>query len=204
MCDCDCTLDLCDAGPGDLAVADLCLDELSKDAEGELTLLESEPHECPEHDCRTLTAEHLLRISLKAFSCDSAIGNLFDGRLVSKDLTTVFARGSGVNRGMHAATFQWRSAAGIVIGSLSGMTNEGTHREPAFRACQRCDERGVMEGRLCGRLVRAAEPRLEGAQVVGAYRLTFDAAEDGGRGPVRGTLEGLVVRTCSPTQPHEH
>ena len=74
---CTCTIDVCHEDPAELVAADLCLDELSKDAEGELSLLESEPHDCPEHDCRTLTAEHLLRLSLKAFACDSAIVNLF-------------------------------------------------------------------------------------------------------------------------------
>ena len=192
------TYDVCAAEPVDLLLADLCLDELSKNAEGELTRLEAEPHECPEHDCRTLTAEHLLRLSLDRHDCDSDVGVLFSGRLVSKDLTTVYAHGSGEQRGMHAGTFQWRSAAGIVVGRLSGMTNEGTHREPPFKACQVCNERGVMEGRLCGRLVRAREPRLADAQVFAAYRVRFDPSESGGSGAVQGTLEGVVVRTCEP------
>jgi hypothetical protein len=194
------TYDVCAAEPAELVLADLCLDELSKDAEGELVPLGAEPHDCPEHDCRTLTAEHALVLSLRQHACDSEIGTLFDGRLVSKDLTTVFAQGSGERRGMHAGTFQWRSAAGIVVGHLSGMTNEGTHREPAFKACQTCDERGVMEGRFCGRLVRVRDPKLAGAQVFGAYRIAFDASESGGTGGVRGTLEGVVVRGCEPTE----
>lgn len=83
---------------------------------------------------------------------------------------------------------------------MSGMTNEGTHRKPVFEACQECGERGVMEGRLCGRLVDAADPRLAGAQVTAAYRFAFDASEDGGRGAFQGTVEGLVVRNCAPSK----
>lgn len=56
-----------------------------------------------------------------------------------------------------------------------------------------------MEGRLCGTVVRPAEPRLAGAQVVAAYRIRFDPSEKGGEGAVAGTLEGLVVRSCAPT-----
>jgi len=154
-------------------------------------------HECREEDCLTLTAEHLLRLELTSHACDSALGALLNGRLQSKDLVSVFSAGSGNRRGMHTGTFVWQSAAASIHGRLSGMTNEGTHREPAFSACQRCDERGVMEGRLCGRVVRTADQRLTGAQVFAAYRLRFEPGEDGGESPVAGTIEGLVVRTCS-------
>jgi hypothetical protein len=139
----------------------------------------------------------VLRLELSSHDCDSDVGRLFDGRLVSKDLTTVFVDGSGERRGTHLGTFVWRSSAGDLTGDLRGMTNEGTHREPAFDGCQRCAERGVMEGRLCGTLVRPADPRLEGAQVVGAYRIRFDPTERGGEGAVSGTVEGLVVRSCT-------
>lgn len=190
------TYDVCDGTPTDLLTAELCLDELSKDVRGDLHLVEARRHECREEDCLTLTAEHLLRLELTSHACDSALGALFNGRLVSKDLVSVFAAGSGNRRGMHTGTFVWQSATATVHGRLSGMTNEGTHREPAFSACQRCDERGVMEGRLCGRIVRTADQRLTGAQVFAAYRLRFDPGEDGGQSPVAGTIEGLVVRTC--------
>ena len=55
-----------------------------------------------------------------------------------------------------------------------------------------------MKGRLCGRLLRATEPRLAGAEVVAAYRLRFESTSEGALGGVRGTLEGLVVRMCEP------
>jgi len=79
-----------------------------------------------------LTAEHLLRIEVSSHPCDSRLGRQFDGRITSRDLTTVFANGSGVRRGMHSGNFLWSTAAGIVQGRMSGMTNEGTQGEPAF------------------------------------------------------------------------
>jgi len=77
------------------------------------------------------------------------------------------------------------------------MTNQGTHREPPLDGCQRCDERGMLEGRLCGTLLRPADPQMAGAQVVASYRMRFDPNERGGEGAVTGTVEGLVVRSCA-------
>lgn len=188
--------DVCDGTPVELLASTVCLDELSKDARGELTLVDADLKECPELDCRTLTVEHALSLELISYACDSKLGTLLDGRLTSRDLITVFAGGSGERRGMHTGTFRWRVATALIEGRLSGMTNEGTHREPAFGPCQRCDERGVMEGRLCGRVSRSRDPRLADAQVFGSYRLRFDPSERGGNGAVSGTVEGVVVRSC--------
>jgi hypothetical protein len=190
--------DLCHATPAELFAAEVCLYELSKDAEGRLSPPEGQQHVCPEDDCRTLTIDQDLGLSLRPHDCDSDVGRLFDGELRSVDLATVYVDGDGTRRGMHTATFSWRCQIGLVQGTLAGLTNEGTHRVPVFDECQRCSETGVMEGRLCGRLVRSAEPRLAGAQVVAAYRLRFDSSREGALGGVRGTLEGLVVRTCEP------
>jgi hypothetical protein len=190
--------DICHATAAELFAAEVCLHELSKDAEGQLSRPEGQQHVCPEDDCRTLTTDQDLELSLRSHDCDSDVGQLFDGRLRSVDLATVYVDGDGTRRGMHTATFSWRVQVGLVLGTLSGLTNEGTHRAPAFNECQKCSETGVMEGRLCGRLVRTTEPRLAGAQVVAAYRLRFDSSSEGALGGVRGTLEGLVVRTCEP------
>ncbi len=142
--------DACTGRPAEPTRAVLCLDELSKDVEGDLVVVDANPHECRELECVTLTVEHLLRVRIVSHRCDSGLGSRFDGKLLSRDLTTVFAAGSGLRRDLHSGTFLWRTAAGDVQGRLSGMTNEGTHREPAFTGCQECAELGVMEGRLCG------------------------------------------------------
>ena len=189
---------VCEARPADLARAVLCLDELSKDVKGELIIVDADRDVCDKLDCVTLTSEHVIRAEVQSHACDSEIGKLFDGRFSVKDLTTVFAHGTGMARGLHAGTFVWRTSVGVVQGRLSGMTNEGTHREPAFKGCQECGERGVMEGKLCGRLVRAADPKLAGAQVTAAYRFAFEPTEKGGEGGLVGTIEGLVVRACEP------
>jgi hypothetical protein len=190
----------CDGRPAELARAVLCLDELSKDVKGDLVIIDADVHECRELECKTLTVEQLLRVEVSSHLCDSRLGTQFDGRITSRDLTTVFVNGSGMRRGMHTASFVWSTAAGIVQGRMSGMTNEGTHREPAYKGCQECADWGVMEGRLCGRLVRAADPALVGAQITAAYRLAFDAGERGGEGALQGTIEGLVVRNCAPSK----
>lgn len=189
---------VCEARPADLARAVLCLDELSKDVKGELIIVDADRDVCRQLDCVTLTSEHVIRAEVESHACDSEIGKLFDGRFSVRDLTTVFAHGTGMARGLHTGTFVWRTSVGVVQGRLSGMTNEGTHREPAFKGCQECGERGVMEGRLCGRLVRTNDPKLAGAQVTAAYRFAFDPTEKGGEGALRGTIEGLVVRSCEP------
>ena len=83
----------------------------------------------------------------------------------------------------------------VATGTLSGVTNAGVHREPAGKDCQCCDEHGVMEGRLCGRIVRG--PReLRGCNVIGVYLLRFDAGAGGGEGGVQGTFEGVIVCPC--------
>ena len=176
---------VCEARPADLARAVLCLDELSKDVKGELIIVDADREVCDKLDCVTLTSEHVIRAEVQSHACDSEIGKLFDGRFSVKDLTTVYAHGTGMARGLHAGTFVWRTSVGVVQGRLSGMTNEGTHREPAFKGCQECGERGVMEGKLCGRLVRAADPKLAGAQVTAAYRFAFEPTEKGGEGGLR-------------------
>ena len=59
---------------------------------------------------------------------------------------------------------------------MSGVTNAGTHRLPAFKDCQKCDDRGVMEGRICGQIVSPNNPALNGCQVMAAYRIRFDSS----------------------------
>ena len=83
----------------------------------------------------------------------------------------------------------------IATGTLSGVTNAGVHREPFFRECQRCDEHGVMEGRLCAQ-IRRAPRELVGCNIIGVYLLRFDANPKGGQGDVQGTFEGVIVSPC--------
>ena len=98
---------------------------------------------------------------------------------------------------MHAGDFVWTGVAGVTVnGRLSGMTNEGTHRQPAFNGCQRCDQRGVMEGLLCGQIAAPANDDLNGAQIAASYRITFDPTANGRAGATQGTLEGMIITPC--------
>jgi hypothetical protein len=118
---------------------------------------------------------------------------LFVGRLV-----TAFEI-DGEHRGFHAGDFEWTVTAGLkVAGRMSGVTNVGTHREPPFKPCQKCDERGVMEGRLCGQVTTSQDPALKRCQVIAAYRIRFDPSRKGGNGDVEGTLEGLIICSSKP------
>jgi hypothetical protein len=178
-----------------LAEGVLCLDALSKDAEGELIPVAAEPEECRKLDCRTLVTTHALRLEVRRHDCDSETGSALDGSLLVRNLTTVFVDADPEGRGVHAGDLLWRAPGLRIVGTIAGMTNVGTHREPAFEPVQQCDSRGFLEGRFCGQ-VRAAESRLDGSQVTGVYRLRFDPTREGGRGGVRGTLEGVVLRDC--------
>jgi hypothetical protein len=174
----------------------VCLSELSKDLEGELRLLESEKERCKELDCTTLETVHQLELKVARHDCDSDVGSLLDGTLHSGDLVHKFKDGDGNRRGVHEGTFRWRGRGTLATGTLTGITNAGTHRKPAFDDCQRCDERGVMEGMLIGVIRRARDRRLIGCEVRAAYRLRFDPSEQGGSGAISGTLEGALVCDC--------
>lgn len=101
-----------------------------------------------------------------------------------------------MHRGFHAADFVWFGAGGLKLeGRMSGVTNEGSHRLP-IKACQRCDDRGIMEGRLCGQVTTAPDPTLKGCQVIAAYRIKFDPSVRGGSGRAVGTIEGVIISPC--------
>ncbi|WP_208721155.1 hypothetical protein [Corallococcus aberystwythensis] len=179
----------------------VCLSELSKDLEGSLRPVEAVREKCRPLRCVTLETLHQLDLRVSGHACDSSLGKLFDGQLNSLQLVHKYK--DGERRGVHEGTFRWRGQAGVLAtGTLQGITNAGTHREPAFAGCQRCDERGVMEGMLLGAIVRAEDPKLIGCEVRAAYRLRFDPSRDeGGSGGVRGTLEGALVCDCAGRPP---
>lgn len=173
----------------------ICLTEVSKDVRGELRRLDAERQVCQGDRCVTLKTDHTLVLEVAAHRpCDRAPA--LDGRFVVRRFVTAFADGNGLRRGLHTGAFTWIGAGLRVSGTMSGLTNEGTHREPAFKACQTCDETGVLEGRLCGRVVRADDPALVGSAVTAAYRFRFEASEDARDTAVEGTVEGLLVEAC--------
>jgi hypothetical protein len=182
----------------DILDNELCLNSVSKNVKGELRPVHHELERCVPLKCETLKTEHLLVLSAERWECDSRRGELLDGRIVVKDLATAYEGGSPKRRGFHGGDFRWLGRNGLLaVGTLSGMTNAGILREPFDPACERCEEPGVMTGRLCGFIRRAPEnPRLRGCEVFGLYRLRFEVTEEGGRGEVWGTIEGLIVCRC--------
>lgn len=191
------TLQTCLDDPRTIWKERVCLEPVSKDLRGELKLLDREREECGGPRCLTLKTDHLLKVDLRSHEpCDSRLGQLLDGTLLVRRLITALADGTGEGRGMHAGDFRWFGDGFRIEGRLAGMTNVGTHREPVFRDCQTCHDPGYMEGRLCGRVVRAKDENLVGCQVTAAYRLRFDPSQGFKDTGVQGTLEGLVVCRC--------
>ena len=173
----------------------VCVSAVSKDLEGEIGEARGDRRECRDPACVTLTTTQPLTLKLGSHSdCDS-LGGLLDGVIEVRDLVHVY-EGDGNQRGFHSGSFRWESGVGLIFGHLSGITNAGTHRPPAFDECQRCRD-AVMEGQLCGTICRSLDDRLAGCQIFGAYRLRIDPSVGGIPGQrLVGTFEGVLVCAC--------
>ncbi len=180
----------------------ICLNEVSKNLRGDLRRLAIKRRECDDPKCVTLKTVHALRVEVRSYDCDSNVAKRMDGQLVIPRLVHAL-NNDGHGRGTHTGSFIWDGNGIDVEGEISGMTNLGTHRRPVFDDCQQCDERGVMEGRLCGRIVDAKKKKLIGCRVVAAYRIRFDPSESFQDTAVTGTLEGLIVCPCGWEEPKD-
>lgn len=193
--------DVCLDNPEALLRSGVCLSTISKDVEGEIQLLENDVERCDEPRCETLKAATFLRLEVAAHDrCDAKVSSMLDGVFYVRDLAFVFDEATGEGRGLHAGTFRWRGQGAIAEGTLSGVTNAGTHRPQAFDECQECRAVGFMEGRFCGSVLRAEAEELVGCWLAGAYRLRFDPSEEGPAGGVSGVLEGALVCRCGVEQ----
>lgn len=173
---------------------EFCVSALSKDLKGDLKLGSTKEHKCSEPECKTLRTAHSLKVKVVATLCDSPTARPLNGTLTVKLITAFDTDGN--HRGFHSGDFSWTGAGGLkVTGHMSGVTNEGSHRLP-IKACQKCNDLGIMEGRLCGQVVEAADSKLKGCQVIAAYRVRFDPSVKGGSGGVVGTIEGVIVCFC--------
>lgn len=173
----------------------VCLTSVSKDIEGEFADPENERRSCADPGCETLTSLQSLILKLATHQdCDRLIE--LDGTIEIRDLVHVYDN-DGTGRGIHSGSFRWESSVGLIFGDISGITNAGTHRAPAFRECQRCWD-PIMEGQLRGTVCRAREPGYLGRTIFGAYRLRIEPSPDGlQRQGVRGTFEGVLASACS-------
>jgi hypothetical protein len=183
--------------PATILKQPMCLHALSKNLKGNLKLSVKEEQKCEKPECVTLKTVHVLKLKVITNEpCDSKLGGLLSGEIVVERLVTAFDQNGG-HRGFHAGDFTWTASGIHAAGRLSGMTNVGTHRKPAFEpACQECATRGVMEGRLCGQILEAKMPEMAGCQIIGSYRLRYDPSSTGGSGTVVGVIEGVLICPC--------
>jgi hypothetical protein len=187
----------CFESPEEILDTEICLFVVSKDLLGELRPVEADIEECGPRDCRTLKTVQVLQLHATRGPCESEeMAALLDGVFTVTDLTTAFLNGDGTLRGVHGGTFRWKGGGARVNGSLSGLTNAGTHRGPVFDECQPCDAPGYMEGRLCGRIDRRSDRRFAGCDLLGTYRLRFEPSREGGAGRIAGTLEAAILCRC--------
>lgn len=180
-----------------------CLYELSKNAKGVIEIFEQDREECRQ-DCTTLRTRHGLKLETSSHDpCDSSKGRLLGGTLHSPNLTHAFKDGDANGRGVHGGTFRWENGVVGAEGTLSGITNAGTHRDPLFKECQPCDANGYMEGRFCGRIIYDQEGVLTGCQIIGTYRFFVKGGFDEGQTSIFGTLEGMIVCPCREKPPQK-
>jgi hypothetical protein len=176
----------------------MCLYAVSKNLKGALRPSEADVEECEERKCKTLKTVSLLELAVTVNrGCDSREARILNGKLIARDLASAYVAADGRERGYHGATFRWQGTNLLVTGTLSGVTNAGTHRKPFDPACQECRAPGFLEGRICGLIRRAPTRAFIGCNVIGIYKLRAgDVGERGPEGPVQGVIEGLIVCGC--------
>ncbi len=189
----------CADRPDDIRCTRMCLENLSKNLEGRLRLIDAEKEECGDPPCTTLKMYHFAELRISAHDCDSDISRkLLDGTFKIYDLNHAMRNADEKDRGLHAGNFHWSGQGGAVArGQISGITNANTYRRPFFESRQPCNQTGVMEGRFCGTIQQSPDPALPvGSQVIGTYRFRFDPSLGAEASGMQGTLEGVIVYGC--------
>jgi hypothetical protein len=178
-----------------LLANEYCLSALSKHLKGTSDQPEAERHDCKEPECSVLLTRQTLKLrAARHDDCDSKVAHLLDGAL-EITIAHAFDRDTK-HRGMHGGEFKWQTKAGVVKGELAGVSNAGLHRPPAGD-CEECFALRVDEGRFCGEFTELVDKDLEGAHLVGLYRLKYTRVSGRGfAGDVAGVLEGNIVLPC--------
>lgn len=183
--------------PSTVLRTNICLSAISKNAKGELGNPRAVQQKCAKPQCRTLKTVQTFKVEVSPNRpCDSPLAKALNGTFVVNRFVSAYEGGDGNRRGIHTGDFEWHGAAAVAKGRMSGVTNAGTHRQPVFDACQRCDAHGFMEGRFCGVVTEPRDPALKDCSVQGTYRFRFDPGASGGHGAIQGTFEGSIVCTC--------
>jgi len=191
----------CSDNPATLWRLPACVGAVSKNLFANLRLERRERQRCADRRCVTLKTLHWLQLEMSPYECDSRIGRRLTGLITVKRLVTAFDR-NGIGRGVHSGDFVWTTPGAVEIaGRMSGITNAGLLRPPAFRRCEDCSQPLVLYGRLCGQVVKTPIAELRGCQVMAMYRIALDADENQATAGLdqaggRGTLEGAVMCPC--------
>jgi hypothetical protein len=178
--------------------AQVCVTSLSKDARGETKVRTDKVMRCKETPCVTLRTSAILQLVVDTHApCDEVLGQELSGKFEVADLATAYEK-DGLGRGVHAGNFVWTSTKGVVVqGKMSGITNAGLVRAKPFApGVEKCLSKGILVGRICGKVVKTEDPKLRAANVVATYRFKTPASPKGENGPVVGTIEGVLVVPC--------
>jgi hypothetical protein len=190
----------CADRPGDIRCPRMCLYSISKDIKGELRVIDRVSEECGDPRCVTMKVIDFVQAEASSNkNCESDQGRYFNPELKIYDLTHAFVDGDPKRRGFHGGSFRLGGQAGIIDGTISGMTNVNTHRRPFFEGPEPddCDVPFLMEGRFCGTVQRARDDKLVGAQAIGTYRFRLEEGFDAEKSSIVGTMEGVIVVSCT-------
>jgi len=186
----------CFDDPGDVVHDGFCLDAISKNVKGTVSIAAISRRQVQPDGCQTWRTMGPLKLTTSTHEpCDSELSlrRLDKGSFVVERLATAYEI-DGLRRGFHAGDFKWSGRHVTIEGRMSGITNAGILRAPVFEGdCEECASRGIMIGRLCGEVVGSAG-ELDGAKVVAVYRFKAGRpTKRGASGSVVGTIEGVIV-----------
>jgi len=169
----------------------ICMIPVSKNFRGEFDLADRDLQKCKHPECETLKALHRMKLEIRSNRpCDSVAARRLDGTIEGRLFFAFIENGN--QRGYHKAQIEWNGATSVLHGQMSGMTNVGTHRDP-LRPCERCDERGHMEGCLDAVVVKGDH---KGCRLLATYVIEFDPSTGSTSTAVEGTLEGVLICDC--------
>ncbi len=169
----------------------ICMLPVSKNFRGEFHLADRDLQKCKKVKCETLKALHEMKLEVRTNRpCDSVAARRLDGTIAGRLLFAFIENGN--QRGYHKAKIEWNGNSSVLVGQMSGMTNAGTHRDP-LKPCERCDERGHMEGRLDAVVVKGDH---KGCRLLATYAIEFDPSTGSTSTAVEGTLEGVLICDC--------
>lgn len=169
----------------------ICMVPVSKNLRGEFDLADRDLQKCKLPKCETLKALHEMKLEVRSNRpCDSVAARRLDGTLAGRLLFAFIENGN--QRGYHKAKIEWSGQNSVLVGQMSGITNAGTHRDP-LRPCERCDERGHMEGCLDAVVVKGDH---KGCRLLATYVIEFDPSTGSISTAVEGTLEGVLICDC--------